>query len=83
MEESIKLSKEMIAGYEALQQAEEALRKLRTQAQEAAVAAGAVQGEMAAKERELKQAQEALARDAAKKQALMLQVDVAHSQSLQ
>ena len=69
------LSKEMIAGYEAMTQAEESLRTLRGQAQEAAVAAGAVQGELQSKERELKQAQEALAREAAQKQALVLRVE--------
>jgi len=70
-----KLSKEMIAGYEKLTQAETALRDLRAQAQEAAVAAGAVQGELSAKERELKQAEEVLAREAAQKQELVLRVD--------
>ena len=69
------LSKEIIASYEALTQAEESLRALRTQAQEAATSVGTVQGELAAKERELKQAEEVLAREAAQKQELMLQVD--------
>lgn len=66
------LSKEMIASYEQLQKQEETLRSLRAQAQEAAVAAAAVQGEMASKERELKQAEEALARAAEQKRQLML-----------
>lgn len=70
-----KLSKEIIASYDALTKAEESLRSLRIQAQEAAVAAGAVQGELTAKERELKQAEEVLAREAAQKQELMLRVD--------
>ncbi len=69
------LSKDIIANYEAVQKADEALRSLRTQAQEAAVAAGAVQGELSSKERELKQAEEALARAAAQKQELMARVD--------
>lgn len=66
------LSKEMIASYEQLQKQEETLRTLRSQAQEAAVAAAAVQGELASKERELKQAEEALARAAEQKRQLML-----------
>ena len=70
-----KISKEMIAAYEGLTKAEETLRNLRAQAQEAAVAAGAVQGELTAKERELKQAEEVLAREAAQKQELVLRVD--------
>ena len=70
-----KLSKEIIASYDALTKAEESLRVLRIQAQEAAVAAGAVQGELSAKERELKQAEEALAREAAQRQELVLRVD--------
>ena len=69
------LSKEIIGNYEALQKADEALRALRTAAQEAAVAAGAVQGELSSKERELKQAEEALARAAAQKQELMTRVE--------
>lgn len=69
------LSKEIIGNYEALQKADEALRALRTAAQEAAVAAGAVQGEISSKERELKQAEEALARAAAQKQELMTRVE--------
>ena len=69
------LSKEIIGNYEALQKADEALRALRTAAQEAAVAAGAVQGELSSKERELKQAEEALARTAAQKQELMTRVE--------
>ncbi len=68
-------SRQTIANYEALQKAEEALRTLRVSAQEAAVAAGAVQGELVAKERELKQAEEALAKAAAQKQELMARVD--------
>ena len=70
-----KLSKEIIANYDTLTKTEESLRTLRAQAQEAAVSAGAVQGELAAKERELKQAEEALARETEQKQQLMLQVD--------
>ena len=69
------LSKEIIGNYEALQKADAALRALRTAAQEAAVAAGAVQGELSSKERELKQAEEALARAAAQKQELMTRVE--------
>ena len=69
------LSKEMISSYEQLTQAEQSLRMLRTQAQEAAAAAGAVRGELAAKERELKQAEAELARETAQKQELMLRVD--------
>lgn len=70
-----KLSKEMIASYEQLTQLEQALRNLRIQSQEAAVAAGAVQGELAAKERELKQAEQALERETAQKKELMLRVE--------
>lgn len=70
-----KISQEIIANYDALTQTEESLHQLRLQAQEAAVAAGAVQGELAAKERELKQAEEALSRAEAQKRELMLQVD--------
>ncbi len=70
-----KLSKDIISNYDALAKAEESLHTLRTQAQETAVAAGAVQGELAAKERELKQAEEVLAREAAQKQELILRVD--------
>ncbi|MBO7238697.1 MAG: chromosome segregation protein SMC [Elusimicrobiaceae bacterium] len=70
-----KISKEIIANYDTLSKTEENLRNLRTQAQEAAVAAGAVQGELSAKEQELKQAEEALARETEQKQQLMLQVD--------
>lgn len=69
------LSKELIANYEILGKTEENLRALRTHAQEAAVAAGAVQGELASKERELKQAEEALARAAEQKKQLMLRVE--------
>ena len=69
------ISKEIIANYDALQKADEALRALRVSAQEAAVAAGAVQGELSSKERELKQAEEALAKASAQKQELMLRVD--------
>lgn len=69
------LSKEIISNYDQLTKAEEALRTLRTSAQEAAVAVGAVQGELAAKERELKQAQEALARMAEQKRQLILRVE--------
>lgn len=69
------ISKEIISNYEAVQKADEALRALRAAAQEAAVAAGAVQGELASKERELKQAEEALAKAAAQKRELMLRVD--------
>lgn len=69
------ISKEIIANYEALNKADEALRALRAKAQEAAVAAGAVQGELSSKERELKQAEEALARAAEQKRQLMLRVD--------
>ena len=58
-----------------MQKADEALRALRVSAQEAAVAAGAVQGELSSKERELKQAEEALAKASAQKQELMLRVD--------
>ena len=73
-EQEENLSKETIANYDALQKAEETLRTLRVSAQEAAVAAGAVQGELASKERELKAAEEALAKAAAQKQELMLRV---------
>jgi len=69
------ISKEIIANYDALTKAEETLRSLRASAQEAAVAVAAVQGEMASKERELKQAQEALARMAEQKRQLMLRVE--------
>ena len=69
------LSKEIIANYDTLTKTEGSLQTLRNQAQEAAVSAGAVQGELAAKERELKQAEEALARETEQKQQLMLQVD--------
>ncbi|MBR3631549.1 MAG: chromosome segregation protein SMC [Elusimicrobiaceae bacterium] len=69
------LSKEMIKGYEAMTLAEQSLQTLRAQAQEAAVAAGAVQGELQSKERELKQAQEVLAREAAQKEDLLLRVE--------
>lgn len=72
-EESV--SKEMISSYEAVQKAEDSLRTLRTAAQEAAVAAGAVQGELAAKERELKQAEAELARRNEQKRQLMLRVE--------
>lgn len=70
-----KISKEIIANYDTLTKTEENLRTLRSRAQEVAVAAGAVQGELSAKEHELKQAQEAQARELAQKQQLMLQVD--------
>ncbi|MBQ7909124.1 MAG: chromosome segregation protein SMC [Elusimicrobiaceae bacterium] len=69
------ISKEIIANYDALTKAEETLRSLRASAQEAAVAVAAVQGEIASKERELKQAQEALARMAEQKRQLMLRVE--------
>ncbi len=79
------ISKEIISNYEALQKADEALRTMRIHVQEAAVAAGAVQGELASKERELKQVEEALAKAAAQKQELMLRVDKRklHVQQLQ
>ncbi|MBR3603165.1 MAG: AAA family ATPase [Elusimicrobiaceae bacterium] len=70
-----KISKEIIANYEQLTKAEETLRTLRSASQEAAVAVGAVQGELSAKERELKQAQEVLARMAEQKRQLMLRVE--------
>jgi len=70
-----KLSKDIIANYDTLTKTDEQLRALRAQVQEAAVSVGAVQGELAAKERELKQAEEALARETAQKQQLMLQVN--------
>ena len=69
------ISKEIISNYDQLTKAEETLRTLRTAAQEAAVAVGAVQGELSSKERELKQAQEALARMAEQKRQLMLRVE--------
>lgn len=74
-EEEEKLSKEIIANYEQLTQAEEALHALRAAAQEAAVNVGAVQGELSSKERELKQAQETLARMAEQKRQLILRVE--------
>ncbi len=74
-EQEEKCSKDMISAYDTLSKTEETLRTLRASAQEAAVAAGAVQGEMAAKERELKQAEAELARMAEEKQQLMLRVD--------
>ena len=69
------LSKEMIAQYAQLTDTEAKLRTYRSQAQEAAVSAGAVQGELNAKERELKQAKEALERDNVQKQALLVRVE--------
>ena len=69
------ISKEIISNYDQLTKAEEALRALRIAAQEAAVAVGAVQGDLSSKERELKQAQEALARIAEQKRQLMLRVE--------
>ncbi len=69
------ISKEIISNYDQLTKAEETLRALRIAAQEAAVAVGAVQGELSSKERELKQAQEALARIAEQKRQLMLRVE--------
>ncbi|WP_458402212.1 chromosome segregation protein SMC [Candidatus Avelusimicrobium sp.] len=69
------LSKEIIANYDEITKADETLRTLRSSAQEAAVAAAAAQGEVNAKERELKQAEEALARMAEQKRQLMLRVE--------
>ncbi|MBQ8843793.1 MAG: chromosome segregation protein SMC [Elusimicrobiaceae bacterium] len=69
------ISKEIISNYDQLTKAEETLRALRITAQEAAVAVGAVQGDLSSKERELKQAQEALARIAEQKRQLMLRVE--------
>ena len=69
------ISKEIISNYDQLTKAEETLRALRIAAQEAAVAVGAVQGDLSSKERELKQAQEALARIAEQKRQLMLRVE--------
>ncbi|MBR2865033.1 MAG: hypothetical protein IKC13_02015, partial [Elusimicrobiaceae bacterium] len=69
------ISKEIISNYDQLTKAEETLRALRISAQEAAVAVGAVQGDLSSKERELKQAQEALARIAEQKRQLMLRVE--------
>ncbi len=69
------LSRAIISNYEALQKADEALRGLRANAQEAAIAAGAVQGELSSKERELKQAEEALAKASAQKQELMVRLE--------
>lgn len=69
------LSKEIIVNYDLITKTDESLRALRMAAQEAAVAAGSVQGELSAKERELKQAEEIMAREAAQKQELILRVD--------
>ncbi len=74
-QEENKVSSLMIKNYEALTKAEENLKKLRTQAQEAVVALNSVQNEHANQERELKAVQEVLARVAAQKQEITLRID--------
>ncbi len=69
------VSKEIIANYEALTKADEALKALRAKSQEAVVALNSVQNERANKERELNTAEETLKRAAARKQEILLRVE--------
>ncbi|MBP5617487.1 MAG: chromosome segregation protein SMC [Elusimicrobiaceae bacterium] len=70
-----KLSADLTANAQAFTQAEESLKTLRTQAQEAVLALNSVQNERANKERELKAVQETLQKAAARKQEITLRVD--------
>lgn len=74
-EEEGVLSKEIIANYESLTKAEDALKALRVSSQEAVLALNSVQNEHTNKERELRTTQEALARAASRKQEIMLRVE--------
>lgn len=69
------ISNEIIANYDALTKADEALKQLRAQSQEAVLALNSVQNERANKERELRSTQEALERAAARKREITLRVD--------
>ncbi len=73
--EEEKLAADIAKNLENLTQADEHLKTLRTQAQEAVLALNSVQNERANKERELKTVQEALAKAAARKQEITLRVD--------
>lgn len=73
--EEEKLTADIAKNLENLTQADEHLKTLRTQAQEAVLALNSVQNERANKERELKTVQEALAKAAARKQEITLRVD--------
>lgn len=69
------VSKEIIANYETLSNAEENLKNLRIKSQEAVLALNSVQNERANKERELRATQDALNRAAQRKQEITLRVD--------
>ncbi len=69
------VSKDIIANYAALTQAEEALKNLRAKSQEAVLALNSVQNERANKEHELRTAQQTLDRAAARKQEILLRVE--------
>ena len=69
------VSKEIIANYETLSNAEENLKNLRIKSQEAVLALNSVQNERANKERELRATQDALNRVAQRKQEITLRVD--------
>ncbi len=70
-----KLSADLAQNLEELNKADEHLKALRTQAQEAVLALNSVQNERANKERELKTVQETLQKAAARKQEITLRVD--------
>lgn len=70
-----RISKDIIANYEAVTKAEESVRAARTHYQEASIALNTVRNELANKEREVRQTEENLARVAAQKQAVALRVD--------
>ena len=69
------LSKEIIANYDLLSKAEEALRAQRIKYQEEAIAQNSVRNELANKENELRRLQEQLARSAARKQEITLRLE--------
>lgn len=69
------VSKEIIANYEMLSNAEENLKNLRIKSQEAVLALNSVQNERANKERELRATQDALNHAAQRKQEITLRVD--------
>ena len=70
-----KLTADLAQNLEDLSKADEHLKALRTQAQEAVLALNSVQNERANKERELKTVQETLQKAAARKQEITLRVD--------
>lgn len=74
-EEEETLSKQIISNYEALTQADNALKQMRSKMQETALALNTVQNEYANKEREIAATKQTLERAFARKQEITLRVD--------